>query len=313
MVVPDDFVGSVQDLLRGTVILFQTDHFGAWEDFFEIQDIADVCAPEFIDALVVIAYDAEIAVFGCEQADEAELRGIGILVFIHHNISEAFLIDVEYVRIGFEDFHRFHDEIVEIHGVASSQLLLISAVEHADALPVKILIQKTEFFRGYQFVFRGGNAVQDSFRVEPGSIDVFFLHQVLHQGFLVVGVIDREVAGISEELGFPAEYSHAQGVEGADVDLLRAETDHLVHAPAHLVRCFICKRNSEDLGRRDSDAVQKPGNPVHQHPRLSGTGARKDEHRAIRRKDGFLLLRVQLFRYLLYIHPVSSSFCRHGK
>ena len=151
---PDYFVGSVQDLLRGTIILFQTDHFGVWEHFFEIQDIPDVCAPEFINALVVITDDAEIAVFGCEQADEAELRSIGILVFIHHDISEAFLIDVEHIRIRFKDFHRFHDEIIEIHGVVASQLFLISAVEHADTLPVKILIEEIVFFRGYQFIFR---------------------------------------------------------------------------------------------------------------------------------------------------------------
>ncbi len=51
-VVGDDGVGRVEDGLGGAVVLLQHDHGGVGESLLELQDVADVGAPEVVDAVV---------------------------------------------------------------------------------------------------------------------------------------------------------------------------------------------------------------------------------------------------------------------
>ena len=66
-VVLDDMVGGVQDGLGGAVVLFQLDDGGVGKVALEVQDDLDVRAPEGVDALVVVADDADVFVLAANR------------------------------------------------------------------------------------------------------------------------------------------------------------------------------------------------------------------------------------------------------
>ena len=82
-VVCDDRVRRIQNILRRPVILFQTDDFRVREHLLELQNVLNVCASEFIDRLIVVANHADVVILLRQHTHEDELRGVGILIFIH--------------------------------------------------------------------------------------------------------------------------------------------------------------------------------------------------------------------------------------
>ena len=124
-------------------------------DIFEVQNVPDVRAAELIDALVVIADDAEVPVFVSQQGNERKLRGVRVLVLVDHEVAEALLADRKHVRKLTEEFDGLHDEVVEIHRVVLLQLRLVLPVEVRDDLPALILIEVTVAVRVDQLVLGG--------------------------------------------------------------------------------------------------------------------------------------------------------------
>ena len=62
------------------------------------QNIFNIRPAEFVDRLVIIADNAEIAVFCRQKAHKAELNRVGILILIDHDIAELLLIIIEHFR-----------------------------------------------------------------------------------------------------------------------------------------------------------------------------------------------------------------------
>ena len=86
-VVFDDGVGGVQNRVRGAIILLELDDFDLGKMLFQVEQVGDFRAAPAVNALVIIADDAEIAMLLGQRVDEIELRGVGVLVFVHHHIA----------------------------------------------------------------------------------------------------------------------------------------------------------------------------------------------------------------------------------
>ena len=110
-------IGRIQNIFRGTVILFQLNYFRLRIFFLNILNIIYIGASEFINRLIIVADHAQVSVFGRQQTDKLKLYGIGILILIDHNILKPFLIVFKYIRIQAEQFHRLIEQIVKIKGV----------------------------------------------------------------------------------------------------------------------------------------------------------------------------------------------------
>ena len=63
LVVGDDLIGRVEDVGGGAVVLLELDDGGVGEVLLKVEDVADVRAAPAVDALVVVAHDAEVAAF----------------------------------------------------------------------------------------------------------------------------------------------------------------------------------------------------------------------------------------------------------
>ena len=65
-IVANDGVCSLEDMRRAAVVLLKTDDAAALVLILEREDIFDSCATEFIDALVIVADNADIAPAACQ-------------------------------------------------------------------------------------------------------------------------------------------------------------------------------------------------------------------------------------------------------
>ena len=55
---------------------------------FEIKQIGDLGPAPAVDALVIIADNAEVAMLLRQEVDEIKLRRVGVLVFVDHHVLE---------------------------------------------------------------------------------------------------------------------------------------------------------------------------------------------------------------------------------
>ena len=62
--------------------------------FFKVQDIINIRTAELIDRLVIITNDTQVLILSGKNTDQFKLCRIRILLLVHHNIAEAFLIVV---------------------------------------------------------------------------------------------------------------------------------------------------------------------------------------------------------------------------
>ena len=73
-VVRDDAVRGLEDRVRGSVVRLEPDDDGAREVVLEAEDLLDVRAAPAVDALVVVAHDAQVAVSVGDAAHDLVLR-----------------------------------------------------------------------------------------------------------------------------------------------------------------------------------------------------------------------------------------------
>ena len=69
-------------MYKRQVVLLQSDGLGAGIEFFKVENVLNGSAAEAVDALVVIAHHADVALRPGEQADQTELRHAGILILL---------------------------------------------------------------------------------------------------------------------------------------------------------------------------------------------------------------------------------------
>ncbi len=89
-IVGDQLVGGAQDASAAAVVLLQLDHSQARPVFAELIDVFRVGAAPGVDRLIVVAHAGEVAAFAGERFQQAVLRVVGVLVFVHQQITQAF-------------------------------------------------------------------------------------------------------------------------------------------------------------------------------------------------------------------------------
>ena len=295
--------------------MFQFNHLGIGKNLFIAQNISYISAPEFVDGLIVVAHHAQILIFGGQKADKLKLCSIGILVFIHHQIPEPFLVRLQHVGAGLEKFHGLYNEIIKVKSIVLFQLLLVFLVGKGNLFLSEIPHSvELIFLRAYELILCGGDGAHNRPLFVNFCINIQPLADILHQGLLVIGVIDCKIIAVSQAVNVSSQDSHTAGMKGTHPDALGAEAHQLVHTVPHLLRSFIGKGDRHDIPRVDSLFFYQVRNPVRQHSGLAGTCSRQDQHRPLCPKNRLLLLAVQCIVYthmhspsILIIHPAKQA------
>ena len=95
-----------------------------------------IVAPrKLVDALVVIADDAQVLALLCKQTDKQILRVDGILVLVHHDVPKPVLIVLQNVRARNKERNGICDQVVKIHCVGVFEAGLIELVGFFRSIP----------------------------------------------------------------------------------------------------------------------------------------------------------------------------------
>ena len=133
--------------------------------------------------------------------NQFKLYRIRILVLIHHDVSKALLIVIEYLRTAFEQLHRFHNDIIKIQCITLLQGVLIFSVNlcrHTFAIIAYRLY--LEFPYIHQFIlgrryFRQQRPLLIHLRVDVQTFADLFDH-----GLLIVCIIDGKICIVSQSI-----------------------------------------------------------------------------------------------------------------
>ena len=110
----DDVVRDVENRLDAAEIFFELENRRAGEMRRKIKDIAVIRAPKRINALRLVADGHDVIVRGGEQADNAGLQRVRVLIFVHHDET----VDVREAAANFfmlvEQAARVEQQIVVI-------------------------------------------------------------------------------------------------------------------------------------------------------------------------------------------------------
>ena len=91
-------IGSTNNGLRRTVILFQFKDFRVGIDFRKIENIINIRPTERIDTLRIVSHHTDTLILLCQLQNNAMLRIIRILILIHQHITELFPIACQHFR-----------------------------------------------------------------------------------------------------------------------------------------------------------------------------------------------------------------------
>ena len=229
-----------------------------------------------------------------EAADPQVLRAVRVLVFVDVEVAPLLLVLGEHVGRLVEQADGLEQQVVEIERLGLAQSLLVARREPGDrALAVVRGVLREE--AGVQHLVLGpADGAEDRARPElAGQRHVLLAQDLLHQRLLVVRVVDDEPSVDADRLAVRAEDPGAQRVERAGLDVAAALTDEADDPFAQFRRGPVGEGDGEDPPRRHAVDPDEIGDPVGQDAGLARPGAGQDEQRALGRRDGASLLRVE--------------------
>ena len=251
-VVADNGVRRVQNVLRGAVVLLKADRPRPVILLLEVQDILDIRAAEAVDALVVVADDADVAVAPREQPRQQILQVVRVLILVDEDIAELPLVVFACLAVALQQAHRVQDDVVEVEGVRLAELAVIARIDLADArlAPVAALFPiGRELLGALHGVLRVRDDRQQLSRRERLFIQLQLLEDVLEDALAVVGVVDGEAAVKADLVDVAAQDAHACGMERRGPDVLRRVAEHPLQPLLELVGSLVGEGDGQHLPR----------------------------------------------------------------
>ena len=288
-------MGGVEDELGRAVVLLELDDRRVGVVALEVEDVADVGAAPAVDRLVVVADDRQVAVLRGQRPDPEVLRPVRVLVLVDVEVAPAILVAGEDVRRLVEQADRLEQEVVEVERADLLEPLDVALREPGDHLLVVVDGVLGEERRVEHLVLRAADRAEHGRRPElAGQRHVLLAEDRLHERLLVVGVVDDEAAADPDRLAVAPEDPGAERVERARLDVAARLADERDDPLAQLAGGPVRERHREDLPRPDALDADEVRDAVGEDARLAAAGAGEDEERAIGRRDGPRLLRIQV-------------------
>ena len=298
----DDAVRQRQDVAAGAVIFLEAHHEGAGKVFAELVDVLHLGAAPTVDALVVVAHHERRATWPRDQPQPLVLQGVGVLELVHQHVRETLAIVGEYIRVVAQQFVAAQQQFGEVHHARLAAARFVFFVD-ADELATRRVTVVLQVFRALAFVLAPIDEPRDLARHPAGVVQAHVLQDFLHQPLLVVRVENLEGLGKVRLAPVNAQQAMRQPVESADPEILHAHLQQRLHAGTHFRGGLVREGDGEDGPQRSTFALHEPGDAVHEHARLAGTGTSEDETGLQGRRDGLRLFGVQAGEERVGIHP----------
>ena len=243
-------VRRVQNVLRGAVVLLQTDDRCIRVRLVERQDVLNRRAAEAVDALVVVADHHQIPPSLGKHPRQLKLRNVRVLILVHADVAETLLVVLQNLGMPTEQEHRLHDDIVEIQRVGFAQDLLIGGIDPRDLPHAEIRARLGfEVLGGQEAILRAADRVCNRLDRQELFVDSAPFERLGVCLFAVIGVINGKSRVIARRFGVAAQDAHADRVERSRHDLgapCGVVGEHGVNAAFDLLCRLIGKGNRQN-------------------------------------------------------------------
>ena len=151
----NDRVRRGEDVLRGTVVLFQQDRVGVRVVLLEVRNIADIRAAEGVDGLVGVTDHGQLggghgirvgaAVSRClrvgadQFTHQLVLGVVGVLVLVHEDVAELAAVVVRDFGELLQQEDGAANQVVKVEGVGGAQTLRVDGVNLRDGFLVGVI------------------------------------------------------------------------------------------------------------------------------------------------------------------------------
>ncbi|MNM29021.1 hypothetical protein D3C81_395510 [compost metagenome] len=287
-IVGDQHVGAAQDAAGGAVVLFEHDDLQGGVVLLEQHQVLGARTTPGVDRLVVVAHHGELVAHADQHFHQQVLAGVGVLVFVHQQVTHAVLPALQHLGVLLEQLDRLQDQVVEVHRVERLERALVVGVDDGGGLLARV----ARLFQGLrwqdQVVLPGTDHVLDL--VDAVVAGILFLHDVRQQRLDVGLVEDRETRLVAQALVFLADDVQAQVVErthGQATAFARAQQggDPLLH----LARGLVGEGHRHDVLGTDAAVLDEVGNLARDHAGLARACTGEHQKRAADIVTGFLL------------------------
>ena len=134
-------IGGIHDSLSGAIVLLQFKNLCRAVIIFKLKDIIDICTPEGINTLRIVANHANTLMLFRQLFHNQVLRIVGILVLVHQNILKIPAVLVQNLWMITKKDIGLQQQIVEIHGVGLSASIGIHLINLVDSWNPRIYIR----------------------------------------------------------------------------------------------------------------------------------------------------------------------------
>ena len=252
LIVADNGVGSIQYVAGAAVILLKADGAALLILALERENILYRRAAEFIDALVIVADDADIAEAAREQRREQVLQAVRILILVDEDVSETALPVCTRVLVLLKELNGEEYQIVKVHSPggkhAAHVLRVYLARLAAEEIPARLGLTQI-LLRADLLILGAAYRAEDDLGRVGLVVKVEVLDDVLYKARAVRGVVNAEIGREAELLRVAPQYADAGGVEGAGPDVVRFGAEHIFKTGFQLARRFVGKGDGKDAPR----------------------------------------------------------------
>ena len=264
----DDGPANVEDVFGGAVVADEVDFADGGEVGAEdVEDGFGVGVAPFVDGLVDVAEEGEVAGGAGEGGEDGVFGEVGILHFVDLDPAEAILPAGEGELVLVEEVADHGDEVSEIDGMVGADFAFVILEDFLDGEGLGAArvfeIDLVEFDAEVLFVV-GVDEAEFSVLGDAGeeageAVVVVVVDDDLAVGAdaeeglaAVVVVPDDEVAVDAEDFAFGAADDGAEAVEGAGLDFLGGGAEVGLEAFADLFGGAVRERDAENVFRGDA-------------------------------------------------------------
>ena len=290
VVVRDDVVGRLEDSYGRPVVLLQFDDLQAGEFRWQFLQIFDIRTAPAVNRLIVVAHRGELRPDASEQFEYLILAGVGVLIFIHQQVTQAVLPFFGDVGMFAEKLDRQADQIVKIDRLIGFQRRFVRQIGRRRQGFVLVGRELPGGFRGDQGIFP---VRDDGLQTAQGGL-VDRLGAIADDPGAVGTVENGKARLVAQRLGLLAQNANTERVEGGYLQLVGLLAgQQLAHPLLHFPRRLVGEGDGGDIARLKTALLDEIGDFLRNHPRLARTRASEHEQGTVKVVNGFALLGIE--------------------
>ena len=288
---PNQRIGSVENVAVGAVVLLKLDHPLDMEIALQVLHVGRGGTAPAVDRLIIVTDRKYRVVFPCQQLQPAILQAVGVLEFVDQDVAKASGIVVTQRVVARQQLVGPQQQLGEVDDALALAAAVVFCI-NLDHAPRNVIV-RLDLVGALALFFLGGDEPLHLARRITLFVDVHALHQPLHQRQLVLGVEDLEQLRQTGLAVMRAQHAVAQSVEGSHPHAAGVDRQHRRQPGQHFLRRLVGEGHREHAHRADLPGLDQPGHARGQHARLAAARAGQDQRGLMRQRDSFELMFVK--------------------